>query len=172
MDLIDLIDQKAFLGHEFLMWIWYEGEQRDSLFHVGDDDVEVSFDDQLVLEANLAEAEQSRLKGGAPAYSPEARKALQFGKRVSKAKMRVAKGEREWIFTIDADSFLMTGIKIPAVLSEAEDDKFYERMYLIEELDQVWFGLYRQFLELRLGDDWSAEREKIKGWIEEPTAGD
>ena len=165
-DLIDLIEEKRVLGAEFLLWIWYEGERTDNLFSVEGEDIEVHFDDQIVLEAQLAEAEQSRLKGGAPSLSPEAKTALRAGKMVSKAKMRVAKGERMWSFMVDAATFAMSNIKTPAVLSEADDDKFYERMFLIEELETVWAGLYKGFLEARLDDGWKKDRVKIQKWIQ------
>jgi len=171
MDLIDLITRKQFVGNEFLMWLWFHSEEDDGRFALDDGSVELYFDDQLVLEAHLAEAEQSRLKGGAPAYSPEAHKALQLGKRVRSAKLRIVKDEREWLFSINADTFAMSGVKLPAVLSQEEDDQFYERMYLIEELEVVWMGLYGQFVRLRIdAEAWESELNAIRTWIQAPTA--
>ena len=65
MDLVDLITEKRFLGQEFLTWLWYESGQREGHFQIGDaEPFELHFDDQLVLEAFMAEAETSRLSGG------------------------------------------------------------------------------------------------------------
>jgi len=170
VDLAELSARKEFLGAEFLLWLWYRAEEFDGAFTIDGGHVELGFDDQLVLESDLQEAEQSRLKGGAPAYSPEAHKALQVGKRVRRAKLRLLKGEREWAFLFDATTFHTSGVKLPAVLSEHDDDRFFERMYLIEELDGAIHTLYRQFLELRLGDRWDTEHAAIKHWIAAPTA--
>ena len=165
VDLGDEVARKRFLGAEFLMWLWYRIEREENLFSVGDKSIELSFDDQLVLEVQLAESEQTRLKGGAPAHSPEAYKALQHGKRISRVRVRLSEGEREWLFMVGADTFAMSGIKVPAVLRDESDDRLEERLYLIDELDRIWHGIYRQFLSVRLGDSWSREAEAIRTWV-------
>lgn len=170
LDIFEENERKRFLGPEFLLWLWHRSDEGDGLMRAGDEDIELFFDDQLILEAHLAEAEQSRLKGGAPAYSPEAYQALQQGKRVSKAKLRIVKDTREWVFSVDAESFSFSTVKIPSVLSEEEFEKFLERMYLIEELDALWASLYNSFLELRLTDEWPKERARMARWIAEPVS--
>lgn len=172
MDLAELIIAKRFLGNEFLLWLWHRDDEDLASYKLGQDHVELHFDDRLQLEAALAEAETSDLKGGAPAHSPEAHKALQVGKRVAKAKMRLSKGEREWSFAVDTSTFKLSGIKIPAVLSKEEDEPFYERMFLIEELNDAWRGIYAQFLQVRLTDDWEKTRKAIADWIAKPVFGE
>jgi hypothetical protein len=156
MDLVDLIETRRFLGSEFLMWLWFKTETHDGLMNLGEEhgDVEVVFDDSLVLEAYLAETERNTFKGGAPAYSPEAKVALQQGKRVSRAKLAILKDGREWTFTLKAEGMDFTSVKIPAVLSRQEDEKFYERMYLVDEAEDIVDALYEEFLAIRLSDAW------------------
>lgn len=168
MDLAELMSSKRFLGNEFLLWLWYREDEDDAIYKIGDDYIELRFDDRLQLEAHLAEAETSVLKGGAPAHSPEAHKALQVGKRVAKARMRLMKGEREWMYTIDTGSFNITSVKTPAVLSKVDDEPFFERLYLIEELQDAWYGIYRTFLTARLSDEWEKTLDEIKAWIRKP----
>lgn len=163
--LADEVANKRFLGAEFMLWLWYKADQDDALFAVRDQSVEVRFDDQLILEVQLAEAEQSRLKGGAPAHSPEAYKALQHGKRIAKARLRLISGEREWVFVVDAETFAMSGVKIPAVLRSEEDEKLEERLYLIEELDLLWQAIYEEFLTLRLSDAWDKELRAMVDYV-------
>jgi hypothetical protein len=169
MDWMDQVSRTAFLGPEFLLWLWWRCEEHNGVFSVGDESVEVVFDDQLTLESHLAEAEQSRLKGGSPAHSPEAHTALQMGKNVSRARMRLLKGEREWAFQIDTPTFRLSGLKLPALLTRDEDEKFHERMYLIEELESAWHALFRAFLEVRLGSAWGATHAEVRAWIEAPS---
>ena len=155
MDLIDLIETRRFLGSEFLMWLWFKTETHDGLMQLGEHgDLEVVFDDSLVLEAYLAETERNTFTGGAPAYSPEAKVALQQGKRVARAKLAVIKEGREWTFTLKAEGMDFSSVKIPAVLSRQEDEKFYERMYLVDELEDIVDALYKEFLQIRLSDQW------------------
>ena len=170
MDLAQMIEEKRFLGSEFLLWLWFTEERDDGVHDLGSESVEIFFDDRLQLEAQFAEAETSDLKGGAPARSPEARKALQGGKRVSKARLRLRKGEREWVFEVMGPSFALAGVNTPAILSKGEDEPFFERMFLLEELHDAWRGLYRVFLEERLGSNWDATRDHIAGWIADPDA--
>ena len=167
MNLADLIETRSFLGSEFMMWLWFKSETHDGLLEVDEHGpVELVYDDRLVLEAYLAETERNTLKGGAPAYSPEAKVALQHGKRVSRAKLRVVKDGREWTFTFKAEGMDYTSVKIPSVLSRREEEKFYERMYLVEELEDIMDRLYAEFLDLRLDDVWQEEMvPAMKEWV-------
>lgn len=165
IDLGEEVARKRFLGTEFLLWLWYRIEKEENIFVIRENHFEISFDDQLMLEVQLAESEQTRLKGGAPAHAPEAYKAIQHGKRISRARMRLSHAEREWVFMINAETFAMSGIKIPAVLRDDEDDKIDERLYLIQELDETWNTIFHQFLELRLSDRWDAETKAVQTWI-------
>ena len=167
MDLIDLIESKRFLGNEFLMWLWFRSDCFDGLFESSEGSFELIFDDALTLEAYLAETERSDFRGGTPAYSAEARTALQQGKRTAKAKLRLVKDVREWVFTLKAAELDLSSIKIPTLLTEEDDEQFYERMFLLEELEDVVDGLYLQFLTLRLSDHWFDEMlPSMKLWID------
>lgn len=169
MNLADLIETRRFLGSEFMMWLWFKSETHDGLMDVEDHGpVEVIYDDRLVLEAYLAETERNTLKGGAPAYSKEAKVALRQGKRVSRAKLKVVKDGREWTFTFKAEGMDYTSVKIPSVLSKEKEEKFYERMYLVEELEDIMATLYGQFLAIRLDEErWDETMvPAMRRWIE------
>ncbi len=161
----DLIVEKAFLGGEFLTWLWCASDRSDGRFKVQGEPVEVHFEDFLVLESLLADSQENTFKGGEPSRSAEARLALELGKKVSKAKLQVRKEDREWTFTIKADTLDVSSIKLPAVLSKLEDEQFYERLYLLEELDGIIDGLFIGFLKKRLSNAWEDEIATIKAWI-------
>lgn len=168
MDLIDLITTRRFLGNEFMLWLWFKCEcfeARLALPNHGS--VEVWFDDQLTLEAYLAETERNDFRGGSPAYSPEAKTALRQGKRPSKAKLGVIKEGREWQLTLKAEELSLSGVKIPALLSKEEEEQFYERMYLLEELEEILDDLFHEFLALRLDPAFHEHIfPAIRAWIE------
>ncbi len=166
---LDRILDKAFLGGEFLTWLWYAAEQSDGRFVMGDDTVEILFEDMLVLEAMLADSQENTFKGGLPTQAEEARLALRLGKKVSKAKLRMRRDDREWAFILKASNMDLSGIKLPAVMSKVEDDKFYERLFLLEELDRCINGLYLGFLRRRLSSDWEQELLRIQRWVAEVT---
>ena len=167
MDLIDLINSRQFLGSEFLTWLWFRVDCYDGLLDVDAiGRVELIFDDQLTLDAYLAETQRNDLRGGAPAYSPEALTALRQGKRPIKAKLRLIREGREWAFVFKAETFDLGTIKLPALLTEEADEQFWERMYLVEELESIVHALYAEFLRVRLSDDW-ADRfvGAMQSWI-------
>lgn len=168
MDLVDLINTRTFLGSEFLTWLWFRVDCQDGLLDVeGVGRIEVIFDDQLTLDAYVAETQRSDLRGGAPAYSVEAVTALRQGKRPTKAKLRIIKEGREWAFSFKAETFDLTGLKIPALLTQETDEQFYERMYLIEEVEEIMHALYQEFLAVRLSEQWG-ERfvGAMKDWLQ------
>jgi hypothetical protein len=167
MDLIDLINSRSFLGSEYLMWLWFKAECFDGLFDLPEHGrIELAFDDQLTLEAYLAETERNMFRGGAPAYSPEAKTALREGKRVQAAKLRIIKEGREWTVKLKAETLGFSGVKIPSLLSKHEEEQFYERMYLLDELEEILDALYREFIDIRLSHAWhDAMLPAIQDWV-------
>lgn len=172
MDLVDLINTRRFLGSEFLIYLWFRVDCFDGLLDVEADDlgrIELIFDDQLTLDAYVAETQRSDLRGGAPAYSREAVTALRQGKRPTRAKLCIIREGREWMFRFKAETFQLTSVKTPALLTKETVEQFYERMYLLEELEDILHALYREFLEVRLGDEWE---DRFVGAIQEWIASD
>ncbi len=151
MDLVDLIETRRFLGGEFLMWLWFKSACMDNLLPTkGHGTIEVWIAERLTLEAYVAETERNAFQGGAPAHAPEAKLSLRQGKRVSQAKIGLLKEGREWTFSIKAEHLELSGIKLPALLSREEEEQFYERMYLAEELEDILGDLFSEFLAIRL----------------------
>ncbi|WP_437956463.1 hypothetical protein WME76_34370 [Sorangium sp. So ce119] len=164
MGLAELIEQRRFVGREFLVWLWFESELfegRFSLDALGA--CELWLEGQITL---VQEKEQSRLKGAAPSSAPEAHEALRQGKLPSQARVRVTRGELEYAFLFNADAFALSGVKIPSVVKDAADEQFYERMYLIEELETLFTALYGEFLALRLSTSWEpAVAPFLRAWV-------
>lgn len=175
MDLLDQMHRTAFLGAEFLTWLWYRSEQQEGVFTLDEkllgaeessSSFEVWFDDKLIVGSHLVDAQENHFKGGHPTSSLEARTALRLGKLATEAKLRIVRGTQEWTLAFKAANFSLGGVKVPAVLSKEDDEKFYERMFLLEQLDQMVRGLYNQFLQIRLSPGWeSAELPGIHQWI-------
>lgn len=166
MDLIDIIQQKRFLGAEFLTWLWFQSEKGGGAINVPDQDaVTLWIDDRLELSSNDPGDQKNVLRGGSPSTSPEARVALKEERKVSQVKLRLAKGEREWSFSIDSQNLDIKAVKLPALLTSEEDDKFYERVHLLEELKEVVELLFGRFITVRSGPEWDAERAALARWI-------
>ena len=174
MDLFEQIERTRHFGELFLLWLWYHSDIDDTIFYLSDNSVlTLAIDNQIVLEAKLTEAVKTVLSGGAPSDSREAFEALRQGKVVSQAKLRVQREEKEWVFTLNGARLEMSGLKIPALMTKAEDDKLYERQALIEEIDALIRGLYEKFLSVRLDKEgWKIEEANLLDWITRRSEGE
>lgn len=170
MDLIDLIESHRFMGTEFLMWLWTRSDIFEGRFMIGERACEVWFDDKITLEAVMVETEQSVLKGASPTFTPEAREALRQGKLPTQARLRIIHDGKEFQFTLKGGELAMTGIKLPALMTRSDDEKFYERMYLLELLEEILEDLYGEFLGLRLSTEvWPKMLTVIREWVQSET---
>ncbi|MCB9554148.1 MAG: hypothetical protein H6705_20155 [Myxococcales bacterium] len=176
MDLLDRMHRVAFLGPEFLTWLWFRSETGGGEFALDPEwgDFELWFEDKLLVGSVVVNAQENLFKGGHPAASLEARTALRLGKFATDAKLRIVRGAQEWVFGLKASDLVPSGIKLPAVLSKEDDDQFYERMFLLEQLDTMIKGLFGLFLKLRVSKRWlDDELPTIQRWIKgddvEPT---
>jgi len=154
MELIDLVEGRRFMGREFVVWLWFESElQETNLEPSGSDPVSMWLEAQITL---VLEREESRLKGAIPASSPEAKEALRQGKLPKEAKMRLIRAEREFAWTLKADTLNLSGLKLPTQLKKNDEkhEVFYERMMLLEDLESTLSALYVDFVKLRLSDPW------------------
>ena len=166
MDLIDLIESHRFLGPEFLTWMWFRSEMHDGLLPLGDRKVcEFNIDDRITLEADMVETEQSALKGAAPAVTPEAREALRQAKVPTTARLRVHHEGLEYLFTLKASALQISGVKLPTVLSKEDDDRFYERMSLLETVESLVDHFYGEFLGVRLSPAWAGVTQQMRAWV-------
>ena len=168
MDLLDKMNRVTFLGPEFLTWLWYRTETAGEVFTCPqmEGPFEIWFDDRLVVGSTMVNAQENFFKGGHPPTSLEARTALRLGKLATEARLRLVSGTKEWTFLFKGASMELSGVKIPGILSKEDDDRLYERLYLLEQLDNAMKGLFGQFLKLRLSDEWSqSELPAIQTWV-------
>lgn len=168
-------------GREFLTWLYWRTDQEGGRFELRKSgEVIVWVDDKMLFKdpadgpaqpgasaraegrASGAKAASCSLAGGDPARAPEARAALAGGKRLSKVKLGLKRGEREWAFTIDGETLDLAALKLPALLTGQEDEKLYERLALLEEAAFVIDELFGEYAKARLSDHWE---KKDRAWI-------
>jgi hypothetical protein len=164
MDLVDLIEKRRFIGREFLVFLWFESELFDGLVPLeGFGPCELRLEGFITLSEGK---EQARLKGAAPSADPEAHQALRQGKLPVQARLRVTAGELEYAFAFNADTLGIASVKIPAVAKDDGDEQFYERMYLVEDLESLLGALYAKFIAVRLSTAWDEQvLPAIRAWV-------
>lgn len=170
MDLLDRMIQTAFLGKEYLTWLWYRSDSGQGRFQLeGASYLEVWFDDKLVLDTAVEKVKEvNSIRGEAPTETAEAKAAVRMGKKVADARLRIIKDGREWLCNIKGEELALSGVKVPAVLSRDEDEQVLERLGLVEELEGVLDGLYAQFIAIRLDSErWAAELSTIQAWAQQ-----
>jgi len=169
MDLLDRIEGARFLGREFLLWLWYESEARDGLLPLSNgESCELWLEEQITLLGSAADKSESKLKGGTPSNSPEAKEALRQGKLPVKAKIRVTRGPQSFAFLLNADTLGIASVQIPALITEDTDERFYERMELVENLEAILGDLFESFVKLRTSAEWNETvARSLRAWVAE-----
>ncbi|MBM4376649.1 MAG: hypothetical protein FJ095_16315 [Deltaproteobacteria bacterium] len=118
MQLAERIEKRRFVGREFLLWLWFEGELFDeTLFVAPHGKFGLAIEKELLL-SNGKEA--TRIVGRAPARAREAKDALALGKLPERAGLRLVLGEREATFVLKAEALGLAGLALPTILTEAD----------------------------------------------------
>ena len=78
--------------------------------------------------------------------------------------------EDEWLVTVSATDFGLSGLKTPKISTKDDegddpDAKFLEKMFLLERCLEMFDVVFTQFLNLRLSKDWAEESARVKLWI-------
>lgn len=179
MDLVDLIQEKRFLGQEFLAWLWYRSEERGGAIDLpGTGDVQVVFEKHMLLEFGEGESSEKVICRGLQTELKEARAGLLMGKKPEQARIRLARGEYEYSVTLTAAAMEFRNVRLPKTVAaadegnepEALEGRILERIALFEDLSSLVNDLFRMFIQIRASDDWPEELRKIRQWVHQGSA--
>lgn len=175
MDLVDLIQEKRFLGQEFLTWLWWKSEERGgTVFLPGRGDITLVFEKHMLLEFGEGESSEKLVCTGLQAELQEARTGLQVGKKLEQARIQIVHADHEYNFTLAAALMEFRNVKLPKTAGsestksndpEETEGMILERIYLFEELVRLVNELFAVFLELRVAEEWRDELQKIRQWV-------
>lgn len=174
MDLVDLIQEKRFLGQEFLAWLWYKSEERGGAVDIpGTGDVLVVFEKHMLLEFGEGETSEKVICRGLQTELKEARAGLIMGKKPEQARIRLTRGDYEFNVTMTAATMEFRNVRLPKTVTEDDerDDldsmegRILERVSLIEELSSLVNELFRMYISIRASDQWAGELQKIRQWV-------
>jgi len=174
MDLVDLIQEKRFLGQEFLAWLWFKSEERGGAIDIpGTGDVLVVFEKHMLLEFGEGESSEKLICRGLQTELKEARAGLMMGKKPEQARIRLARGEYEFSVTLTAAALEFRNVRLPKTVAgsdegddqESLEGRILERIGMFEELGSLINDLFRMFIRVRVADDWPEELQKIRQWV-------
>jgi len=173
MDLVDLIEEKQFLGQEFLAWLWYKAEERGGNVDVpGMGDILVAFEKHMMLEYGEGDVSEKVICRGLQTELKEARAGLALGKKPEQARIRLARGEYEFSVTLAATTMEFRNVKLPKTVDGADegDDpdsmegRLLERIGMFEQLTEIVNELFKMFIDIRASKQWPEELMKIRKW--------
>jgi recombination associated protein RdgC len=175
MDLLDLIEEKRFLGQEFLIWLWCKSEERGGSVDLpGRGTVPVVFEKHMLLECGAGPECEKLVCRGLMTELKEARAGLALGKRPEQARLKIGSEEREYSFTLSAATLEFRSMKLPATAGaddggsherEGLEGQILERVALLEEGIELVNELFRLFLTIRAADTWPKELANLRQWI-------
>jgi hypothetical protein len=174
MDLVDLIQEKRFLGQEFLAWLWFKTEERGGTVALpGTGDVQVIFEKHMLLEFGEGENSEKVICRGLQTELKEARAGLLMGKKPEQARIRLARGDYEFSVTLTASTMEFRNVRLPKTVGESDekDDqqsqegRILERIALFEQLLELINDLFRLYLGIRASDIWQDELKKMRKWV-------
>jgi hypothetical protein len=158
----------AHICGEFYLWLWWASEHQASRFDLADPvgTVHVWVDERLAFRLPDDTKVTAIMTGENPANSLEARAALAGGKVIQEVRIGIRRDDREFFATLKGPSLHVGALKLPQVLSEADDEAVYDRMFLYEEFALILKGLLRRFSDVRTASSWSSEVvPAVRTWL-------
>jgi recombination associated protein RdgC len=176
MDLVvDIMAGKAFLGQEFLIWLWFVSEEQGGpLLLPGGSLVTAAVERHIVLESGEGETLDRITCSGLHSELLEARTGLLAGKKIEQARLHIIKDDKEFWVTLTGSTFEYRGVHLPKISGADQQDELamagqaLDILGLYEELHHTIDGLFSMFLAKRLHPEiWGKIAFNINRWIKQ-----
>lgn len=173
MDFLDILREKAFLGREFVTWLWFKSDQTGGMIEIpGRKAIQVIFLDRMTLDLADVETPQTVSIKGEYSELREGLAALREGKKIEEARISLKGEENEFVMALKGTWFSFGSFKTPPILPPDERDSelesegnFLEKISLVEEGMSLVDDLFEYFLKLRISEAWEAvEVPLIRKW--------
>jgi hypothetical protein len=174
MDFLDILREKAFLGREFLTWLWFKSDRTGGRIELpGGKAIEVLFLDKMLLDLSETDTAQSVTVKGEQSELREGMAALKEGKKIEEARVSIRSTENDFTMVLKGTWFSFGALRTPPTLPTAEADQdesaegaFLEKVSLVEEAMDSVDALFGYFLKMRISPEWeTAELPEIRRWI-------
>lgn len=150
VDLVNEIEEKAFIGREFLTWLMLRLMKDGADFDIkGVGKFELHFDRAITLEGEDTGARRIAISGSTVTIAPEVMAALRTGKLVAKAKMRFMWEDSTWDVSLNGATFDFSGVRVPVPNVPEVEEVFMLRMTELRRFLDFFDKLFQHFLALR-----------------------
>ncbi|MGD9819172.1 MAG: hypothetical protein AB7V04_10800 [Desulfomonilaceae bacterium] len=176
MDFLDILREKAFLGREFLTWLWFKSDQTGGIIEIpGKKPIQVIFLDRMTLDLSDVETPQTVSIKGEYSELREGLAALREGKKIEEARISLKGDENEFTMVLKGTWLSFGSFKTPAILPSDERDSdleaegnFLEKISLVEEGMSLVDDLFEYFVKSRISAAWElVEVPSMKKWAAE-----
>ena len=166
-NMISLIQDKKFLGQEFLIWLWYRSQVDAGKISTTNPILELWIDNNIVLESAGNEGGKAEKVICCHGEMFEARGALSQGKKITKASFKMFLEENEYSFTLDGTWLNFKACKTPKIPIDKDDidGTFFERVYLLQAVVKAITRLFEDFIKIRMTTKWPILIQEIKDWM-------
>lgn len=171
LDIAVAYNRYAYLGNEFLTWLWFVIENDIQIAHQCDPEfVDLDVGNRMVLENRVSNGKETITIKGDTAGLEEAIVALGKGAVVIEINLIYKSGPAEWHFSLKGESLSFSGLKLPeCAASENGDDVdaiILEKFYLFEKPFNFVDQLFTYFIKLRLSESWQFQTmDQMKKWL-------
>ncbi len=176
MDLVDLIEEKRFIGQEFLAWLWFKSEERGGSIALPErGDILVVFEKHMLLEYGEGPESEKLICRGLQTELREARAGLALGKKPEQARIKIGSDDYEFSITLNAATMEFRSVRLPKTAGAGDGDgddpesfegQVLERISLFEEGIELVNELFRLFINIRTSNGWPDELVKIRSWVQ------
>ncbi|MCI5147898.1 MAG: hypothetical protein D3916_00555 [Candidatus Electrothrix sp. MAN1_4] len=173
MDLVDIIEEKRFIGQEFLAWLWFKSEERGGSVELPErGDILVAFEKHMLLEYGEGPESEKLICRGLQTELREARAGLALGKKPEQARIKIGSDNYEFSITLTAATMEFRSVRLPKTAGTEDGDdaegfegQALERISLFEEGIELVNELFRLFINIRTSAGWTDELIKLRTWV-------
>jgi hypothetical protein len=169
---------KAFLGQEFLTWLWFFAETEAGEFEIKTENRKsiksrVWLEDRVSLSTKVGLSHDHVIKGGNPSTCQEAGLALRLGKTVQELRIGLELEDLgSYSLVLNAADLSPRSIVLPEPQEDNEESPLEQRLDAISLLSLGLNSLTKKFLSERAEKVWDNNRlESIRTWIKTRSKG-
>jgi recombination associated protein RdgC len=176
-DFLAVVEQKRFLGREFLTWLVWTIEEGGGRIERDGDVVELQLGDRVTLAGTAAD--KARLTvAGAGDLRAEVGAGLRRGKLLDQARLVLLRGERRWELSLDGGLLTYDGLRCPALgprdgaapedRRAAFENDLYLRLADVDDVVGVIDRLFAEFCRTRAASSWRARTlPALRAWVDD-----
>jgi hypothetical protein len=170
LDIAVAYNRYAFLGNEFLTWIWFLIENDDAtIAKCGEEEAELLVGNRMVLINRWANGMETITIKGDAAGLEEGLLALGKGALITEINLIFKSASLQWQFSIKGESLNFSSFKLPETGAVEQPEEMegliLDKLYLYEKPFQFIDALYRKFISLRLSEKWQETQTYMRKWI-------